>query len=122
MDCQEKKDKYNRNGLSVEDAESKATGNMKGKDVMEFMNDYAKPIKDSLRLRHGILYGKIMESVEEYMNDGIDLVKAIRMPLRISRQELEEYLEAVVETDSEVENDPDSDESVEQSDIKDKTE
>jgi len=109
-----KREKYIKDGLSEEEAVHKADTKMKNDDVIEFMDGYAKTIRDILLLRHGKLHLKIMESVDEYIVDGIDQINAIRMTLRKYKHELEEFIEKdsdetdEIETSEEADSDDDS--------------
>ncbi|OOZ15362.1 hypothetical protein BOW28_11740 [Solemya velum gill symbiont] len=96
---EEKIEKYKNAGLSDEDAKNKARRKIRTRDIAGFMNKYAKHIQYLLVLDHGGLHGKVMQSIHEYMDDGVGRIKAIRMSLRKFKHELREYLESDEEGD-----------------------
>jgi len=66
-----------------------------------------------LQLRHGALYTSIMEAVHDYMEDGFNQKKSIRMALRKYRHQWEEYLERDDEENNNDEDGNDTDDNEE---------
>ena len=97
---QKKKAKYIENGLSKKEAEEKAYDKINVLDITEFLNEYGRTIRNILELRNGSLHAKVMDSIRQYMLDGFDQTKAIRMTLRKFKHELEEYFEDDDNTDN----------------------
>ena len=109
---QEKVEKYENEGLCESDAKEKATMKMRDSDLKAFVNYYEKLLSYTLQLRHGKVHNKIMNSIENFMEDGVDREKAIRLALRKYKHYFEEYIDSLESDDD----DDDDDETNEDSD------
>ncbi|XP_021369693.1 zinc finger homeobox protein 4-like [Mizuhopecten yessoensis] len=98
---QKKLEKYENQGISHSEAKSKADMKLKDEDLKEFLGYYGKLISYLLQLRHGRLHGEVIESIENYMAEGMDSEKAIRVTLRQLQHRFEDYLDSVKDTDDE---------------------
>ena len=92
-DLEKKENKYKERGLSLRDAEKKAHEKITKHVISEFMSEYAEVINDILLLRNGKLHGKVIETVDKHIREGVSNVKAIRMTVRKYKYRIVEYLE-----------------------------
>jgi len=107
-DRRRKIDKYEQQGLSVTKAKDKANRALRDEDVRAFLVRYASLLSMIFRLRGGYLHGKIMTTVEEYLEQHMDLKKAIRLSLKKFKHHVEEIME---ETEDDVSDDDTDDDT-----------
>ncbi|XP_033741828.1 uncharacterized protein LOC117328408 [Pecten maximus] len=105
-----KYDKYVNEGMSDDEAQTKANEKMESEDMEKFYQNYKAIIQYILQLRNGMIHGKIMDDVTEFIDDGYGDSKAIKMALKKNRHVLEELWDDESE-DEESEDDSEDDES-----------
>lgn len=100
----EKVEKYQSNGMSQKQAEKKADDKMKETNFTTFLNLYGNTILNILDLEHGEIHGKVMKTIEKFLEKGYENIPAVQMTLRKYKHLLEEMM---LETDDEETDDED---------------
>jgi hypothetical protein len=102
-------------GMGREEAQTKAEDKLRDSDLNGFLYKYGTLLEQLLRLQHGSLHKKILDTVYDNVDDGLGKKKAIRMALRAHRHEFEEFLESD-EDESEADEDGKDDQDEAESD------
>lgn len=90
--------------MSQKQAEKKADDKMKETNFTTFLNLYGNTILNILDLEHGEIHGKVMKTIEKFLEKGYENIPAVRMTLRKYKHLLEEMM---LETDDEETDDED---------------
>ena len=80
-------------GMEEKEAKQRAEKKLKEEDLKELLKQYGILIKNIMRIRYGPIHKTIMKSISEFVDDGYEKGKSIRMALRKYRHLLEELLE-----------------------------
>ena len=102
-----KVEKYEKAGLTKKEAKDKANKKLKGEDFIKAMTRYRPIVKYILYLRKGSVHAHVMSDVENLLDDGYGVDKAIKMSLKKNKHILEEVFD---EDDSDEEDEDDIDE------------
>ena len=86
---QRKVEKYENQGLSTKKAIQKANHALRDEDVRAFLLKYASLLSFFFKLRDGYLHDKVINSIEKYLEENIELKKAIRISLKKYKHHLE---------------------------------
>ena len=105
-----KVEKYEKAGLTKKEAKDKANKKLKGEDFIKAMTRYRSIVKYILYLRNGSVHAHVMLDVENLLDDGYGVDKAIKMSLKKNKHVLEE----VFDEDDSDEDDSDEDNSDEE--------
>ena len=87
--------KYQKEGMTNEDAHAKAEEKMLDKDLKQFNQEYGSLIKSILQLRNGQVHEKVMDDVRDFLDEGNDIQKAINLALYKNRYLFEEMLSSL---------------------------
>ena len=86
---QRKVEKYENQGLSTKKAIQKANHALRDEDVRAFLLKYASLLTFFFKLRDGYLNDKVINSIEKYLEENIELKKAIWISLKKYKHHLE---------------------------------
>ncbi|VDH90152.1 Hypothetical predicted protein [Mytilus galloprovincialis] len=94
---EEKVDKYLKNGMSETEAKYRADRKLREDELDKFMWKYANLVHYILQLRVGRLHLKVVKFIEKLLQEGTEYKKAIKMAIRKYKNELDNYLDEVIE-------------------------
>ncbi|CAG2195541.1 unnamed protein product [Mytilus edulis] len=94
---EEKVDKYLKNGMSETEAKHRANRKLRDDELDKFMWKYANLVHYILQLRVGRLHLKVVKFIEKLVQEGTEYKKAIKMAIRKYKNELDNYLDEVIE-------------------------
>jgi hypothetical protein len=107
-----KYDKYIKEGQSREDARIHTEEKMNSRDLKKFSEKYGQLILYILQIQNGPIHTQVMDDVKDFLSEGYEERKAIRMALHKNRPVLEEMWDDETESDDEESDmEEDSDES-----------
>jgi hypothetical protein len=107
---QKKYDKYRKQNMPEEKANSKADEKTRGETYQQFRKQYEDFLHDLYRLQKDSTRNHVIEDIDEFQLEKYGLKKSIKMALNKNRHLLESYLDSSDEEEDEDEDDGEEEE------------
>ena len=88
----EKFDKYVQDGMPEDKAEEMADERFENSDEDGFFRRYETLLRQSLKLKNGLIHNKIVDTIDKYEKEGYALKHAIRKAIRDNKEEIMDML------------------------------
>ena len=77
-----KVEKYERDGMSNDEAKKKADSKIVAEDTTHVLRMYSQLLLHTFQLEHGVIHQRVMEDVHELVSEGMILEQAIQSAIK----------------------------------------